>query len=643
MDYTSRDYLAIRQDLINLIPSFAPQWINRDPADFGMTLVELFSYMGDMLSYYIDRSANESFITTATQRENVISIASLLGYTPTSIEPATTVLTFSNSTDNPITIPAGTQVADTTIVTGTTTQIIYETDAELTIPARSDAIDGTNSVTATQGETVVDTVTSSASGDINQNYKLTTPYVVAGSLLVDVSSTPYTLVEHLIDYSGYDAVFSYYVDGANYTYVTFGDGSSGRVPPSMSTITVTYRVCNGAIGNVNTGVLTNIVNVPGLGIVTGLSATNLISGTGGSDPETTDSIRYNAPLSIKALNRAVTLSDYASLAVGVTGIYKAIAVGEVYTNVTLYFLPQGDTGLDPSTSLPSTVFNTRATTLATYFQDKMPANTSLTFQPPSYVPTDIILKVTLLPIARQATVQTAISTAINSLFDVTRTYFNQRVTMQDIYNTISLVPGVSYVQVAKLIRYDQDLTYNIIKTQYTASGNVATLTTGTTAQVTAASAAGGTVTYTAANTFTAGQTVSITGLTTTAFNLTDVTIATSSSTQFTVTNAATGTAVTGATAYAAATVPHSLQVGQTVQIGSINSTYNGTFVVTGLSGTTAFTYKLLAGASNLSSTLLNPAGAMTLLSVGDIICAPYEIPTLNASAFSAQLSGGILN
>jgi len=79
-------------------------------------------------------------------------------------------------------------------------------------------------------------------------------------------------------------------------------------------------------------------------------------------------------------------------------------------------------------------------------------------------------------------------------------------------------------------------------------------TTTTTATVTAASATGGVVTYTATNTFTVGQTVSITGLSTTAFNLTNVTIATRSGSQFTVTNAATGTAVTGASATATVTV-----------------------------------------------------------------------------------------
>jgi phage tail sheath protein FI len=79
-------------------------------------------------------------------------------------------------------------------------------------------------------------------------------------------------------------------------------------------------------------------------------------------------------------------------------------------------------------------------------------------------------------------------------------------------------------------------------------------TTTTTATVTAASATAGVVTYTATNTFTVGQLVTITGLSTTAFNLSNVAIATRSGSQFTVTSAATGTAVTGASATATVTV-----------------------------------------------------------------------------------------
>ncbi len=63
VDYTSRDYAALREDLIDLIPFYAPQWTNRDPSDFGMAILELFAYVADGLQFYIDRTANESFIS----------------------------------------------------------------------------------------------------------------------------------------------------------------------------------------------------------------------------------------------------------------------------------------------------------------------------------------------------------------------------------------------------------------------------------------------------------------------------------------------------------------------------------------------------------------------------------------------------
>ncbi len=75
-----------------------------------------------------------------------------------------------------------------------------------------------------------------------------------------------------------------------------------------------------------------------------------------------------------------------------------------------------------------------------------------------------------------------------------------------------------------------------------------------TVNVTAASASGTQVTYTASNSFTAGQIVSITGLSTTAFNLQNVAIHSATSTQFVVNSTVTGTAVTGSTTGVAAAV-----------------------------------------------------------------------------------------
>jgi phage tail sheath protein FI len=126
--------------------------------------------------------------------------------------------------------------------------------------------------------------------------------------------------------------------------------------------------------------------------------------------------------------------------------------------------------------------------------------------------------------------------------------------------------------------------------------------TGTvTATVTAASAASGTVTYTAANTFASGQTVTITGLSTAAFNLTGVTIASATSTQFTVTNAATGTAVTGATATATVTITATpVFTLNAINAGTWSTAYSAQVVPAGVTGRFGLNiYYTVGSATNL--------------------------------------------
>jgi hypothetical protein len=83
-DYTSRDYLSIRQDLINRAASIIPEWDGTDASEFGNVFVDLWAYMGDILHFYVDRAASETFLETATQRESVMAIANLLDYVPAS-------------------------------------------------------------------------------------------------------------------------------------------------------------------------------------------------------------------------------------------------------------------------------------------------------------------------------------------------------------------------------------------------------------------------------------------------------------------------------------------------------------------------------------------------------------------------------
>ena len=143
IDYTSRDYAAIRADLVALASQYNPGWTATNEADLGVTLLELFAYLGDNLNFYIDRMANEGFLATASQNQSVLQLAAMLGYTPSNSTAATTTLTFTNTSASSQTIPAKTQIASSAVVNGLATQIIFETDSAVTVPV------GTNSATVT--------------------------------------------------------------------------------------------------------------------------------------------------------------------------------------------------------------------------------------------------------------------------------------------------------------------------------------------------------------------------------------------------------------------------------------------------------------------------------------------------------------
>ena len=470
IDYTSRDYAAIREDLINLIPSYAPQWTSREASDFGITLVELFSYLGDLLNFYIDRAANEGFLSTASQRDSVLQIASMLNYIPTTSSPALVDLTFTNSAGTPATIPAATQIATTAIVNGVSTQVIFETDEEVVVPARVGTVNGTATVGATQGFTVYEEVLGVSNGSPNQSFKLVESPVIKDSVSVYVNGIEYTASSGLINNTIYDAAFSTTIDAEGNAYVTFGDGVGGRIPVTAGTITATYRVGVGAAGNVPANKLTFFLT----NAVAGVTVTNQEAAVGGEDDESTDSIRTTAPLALRALNRAVSLRDYAYIALQVPGVAKAIADAEVYSSVNLYIAPFGDPGISGSTT--TAVFDEVASRVGEYFTDRAAPNVTLTILPPTYVDVDIDLTINILPQYRQNVLETQCLAAIKELFTINNTFFADRVPVQYLLTALNAVTGVDYAEVTYLQRTSDLVELEAVS--WTRSSNVVTVTLG---------------------------------------------------------------------------------------------------------------------------------------------------------------------
>ncbi len=80
INYLAKDYASFRQLILDRLATLLPDWRERNPADLGMTLVELLAYVGDYLSYQQDAVATEAYLGTARRRVSVRRHARLVGY-----------------------------------------------------------------------------------------------------------------------------------------------------------------------------------------------------------------------------------------------------------------------------------------------------------------------------------------------------------------------------------------------------------------------------------------------------------------------------------------------------------------------------------------------------------------------------------
>lgn len=96
INYFSRDFDALRTDLINFARTrHADKLAFFNDASPDIMYLEMCAYVGDMLSYYTDKTFNESFLSTAQSREALIRITSDLGFFETGTTPSQVQLTLS--------------------------------------------------------------------------------------------------------------------------------------------------------------------------------------------------------------------------------------------------------------------------------------------------------------------------------------------------------------------------------------------------------------------------------------------------------------------------------------------------------------------------------------------------------------------
>ena len=91
--YLGRDFTSIRQNLIEFAKSYFPSTYNDfNESSPGMMFIEMASYVGDTLSYYMDEQFKESMLAFAEEKKTIYEIAQGYGYKPRQASPASVTL-----------------------------------------------------------------------------------------------------------------------------------------------------------------------------------------------------------------------------------------------------------------------------------------------------------------------------------------------------------------------------------------------------------------------------------------------------------------------------------------------------------------------------------------------------------------------
>ena len=152
--YLNKDFTAFKENLIEFAKTYFPKSYNDfSDASPGTMFIEMASYIGDSLSYYVDDTLKESLITYAEDKRSLIALAQYLGYKPKVSSPAITTLTVyqlvpstgagvNNQPDSKyfLKIKEGMKIISTTDVTFRTTDIVdfsEDYEREITVYQRS--------------------------------------------------------------------------------------------------------------------------------------------------------------------------------------------------------------------------------------------------------------------------------------------------------------------------------------------------------------------------------------------------------------------------------------------------------------------------------------------------------------------------
>jgi hypothetical protein len=282
-------------------------------------LIDTLAYNTYITAFNSNMIVNESFLDSATLRENVVSLARNIGYVPrsrTCSKAQVTITGTTSSTESIVTIPAGLVC----VGTANDTSYTFCTPENISTTISNGSV-GFSSITVYQGTFLKKTFT--VDGSLDQRFVLDNANIDTSTISVYVrgindsgDGVKYSLVENILNIDSSSQIYLIQEVQDEKYELLFGDGRFGKKLDNNSVITVYYITTDGSDGNGASqfSLQTTFKSSSGSNIsLIGATITTNQSSQNGGEIEAIDSIKYFAPRIYSSQYRAVTARDYEAI------------------------------------------------------------------------------------------------------------------------------------------------------------------------------------------------------------------------------------------------------------------------------------------------------------------------------------------
>jgi len=439
-----RSYQQIKAKLIESLTNIKDKDGNVLVTDYSegnilIIILSLFAAIAEVLHYYIDNMARESFLPTARKYSSVVKHGALVDYHARGAIAASVDLVVSrdvsgDSIGAKLTIPSGTLSTDSngnkwlssrdvTWYANVTTCKVPVVQHELYTESQI------NGMVIPSDERVTITLGTLPNGK----------YYEHGTMSMKIGGESWVLVNTFAYSKPTDKHFMVVVDESLTPYITFGDGLYGKKPAAGAKISdFKFYLTTGINGNVKSGMITSVPSVISSS-VTDATVSNTYAAGGGSSYENFNMLKEHIPLSVKTLGVAITKEDFESLAMLVDGVNKAKADYECGRKLTVYISPDG--GAVASSELINRVYN--------LLSQRAPMTTWLKVKSAGKVQIILEMEVTGKKSYKTPEIQTQILTALYNAYSPEQAQIGGSVRVSDIYALIDNLSTVDYLHLTK--------------------------------------------------------------------------------------------------------------------------------------------------------------------------------------------------